>query len=68
MSGLSNFYYFNVLRIKNSLSRAVPLKKLCEYEGQSIPKDAKRDCYNNVDETEFACKEKYRIMVSNLAN
>lgn len=44
--------------------RSHPLSKLCEYEGAGKPKDAKTDCFNDVDETEFACKEKYRIMVS----
>lgn len=43
--------------------KARPLKKLCEYEGQQLPKHYKSDCYNDVDETEFACKEKHRIMV-----
>lgn len=47
--------------------RAHPLSKLCEYEGAGVPKDGKTDCYQNVDETEFACKEKYRIMVSRAA-
>lgn len=44
--------------------RARPLKRLCEFEGKPIPKDYKSDCYQDVDETEFACKEKYRIMVN----
>lgn len=44
--------------------RAHPLSKLCEYEGGDKPKNAKSDCFNDVDEAEFACKEKYRIMVS----
>lgn len=43
--------------------KARPLKKLCEYEGQQLPKHYKSDCYNDVDETEFACKEKHRITV-----
>ncbi|XP_043266582.1 uncharacterized protein [Venturia canescens] len=42
--------------------RATPLKKLCQFEGGPIPEDYKSDCYNDVDETEYACKEKYRIM------
>lgn len=40
-----------------------PIHKLCEYEG-NIPKIHKSDCYNDVDESDYACKEKYRIMVS----
>ena len=44
--------------------RARPLHKLCEYEGQPLPEDYKSDCYKDMDESDFACKEKYRIMVS----
>lgn len=54
----------NQALITVSLSRAHPLSKLCEFEGVEMPKEAKSDCFQNVDETEFACKEKYRIMVS----
>lgn len=43
--------------------RARPLHKLCEYEGQPLPEDYKSDCYKDMDESDFACKEKYRIMV-----
>lgn len=43
--------------------RARPLKKLCEHDGNPLPEDYKSDCYNDVDETSYACKEKYRIMV-----
>lgn len=46
--------------------RARPLKKLCEYEGNPLPEDYKSDCYQDVDESEYACKEKYRIMVSQM--
>ncbi|KAK3929062.1 Membrane-bound lytic murein transglycosylase F [Frankliniella fusca] len=42
--------------------RARPLKKLCEHDGNPLPEDYKSDCYNDVDETSYACKEKYRIM------
>lgn len=38
-----------------------PLKKLCEFDGKPLPEDYKSDCWNDVDETEYACKEKYRI-------
>lgn len=44
--------------------RARSLKKLCEYEGKPLPEDYKSDCYQDVDESDYACKEKYRIMVS----
>lgn len=45
-------------------SRAKPLHKLCEFEGNTLPEDYKSDCYQDVDESNYACKEKYRIMVS----
>ncbi|XP_044742452.1 uncharacterized protein LOC123304953 isoform X2 [Chrysoperla carnea] len=43
--------------------KARPLSRLCEFEGKGIPEDYKSDCYQDVDETEYACKEKYRIMM-----
>lgn len=49
--------------IDKMLVKAKPLKKLCEYDGKPLPPDYKSDCYNDVDETEYACKEKHRIMV-----
>ena len=50
----------------NMLVKARPLKALCEFGAQgALPKSYKSDCYNDVDETEFACLEKKRIMVSN---
>lgn len=42
--------------------KARPLKKLCEFEGNPLPEDYKSDCYQDVDESNYACKEKYRIM------
>jgi hypothetical protein len=42
--------------------RARPLKKLCEFEGEPLPDDYKSDCYQDIDESSYACKEKYRIM------
>lgn len=48
--------------------QAKPLSKLCEHGGNKLPSDYKSDCYNDVDESEYACKEKYRIMVSQLNN
>ena len=47
--------------------RARPLKKLCEHDGNPLPEDYKSDCYNDVDETSYACKEKYRIMVRSVS-
>lgn len=43
--------------------RAVPLDKLCEYEGGELPKKHDSDCYLDVDESPFACAEKQRILV-----
>uniref|UniRef100_A0A1B6D7F5 Uncharacterized protein n=1 Tax=Clastoptera arizonana TaxID=38151 RepID=A0A1B6D7F5_9HEMI len=43
--------------------RARPLSKLCEFEGKPLPEDYKSDCYHDVDESDYACKEKTRIMV-----
>lgn len=54
------YYQFNKLLC----FRAKPLEKLCEFEGGPIPEDYKSDCYQDVDESSYACKEKYRIMVS----
>ncbi|XP_076229181.1 uncharacterized protein LOC116431642 isoform X2 [Nomia melanderi] len=48
---------------KKMIVNAKPLSKLCQFEGKPIPVDYKSDCYNDVDETEYACKEKYRIMM-----
>jgi len=42
--------------------RSKPLSKLCEFNGKGLPEDYKSDCYADVDETEYACKEKKRIM------
>ena len=47
----------------NLIVKARSLSKLCEFEGKQLPKTYKSDCYNDVDETDFACKEKQRIMV-----
>ncbi|CAB3377670.1 uncharacterized protein LOC135947221 isoform X2 [Cloeon dipterum] len=49
--------------IDKMIVSARPLDKLCEFGGGSKPADYKSDCYNDVDETEFACKEKKRIMM-----
>ncbi|KAG4079213.1 hypothetical protein HA402_004588 [Bradysia odoriphaga] len=43
--------------------RARPLHKLCEHEGKPLPKDYKSDCYQDADESAYACKEKVRIMM-----
>lgn len=46
------------------LVKSRPLSKLCEFKGRPLPSDYKSDCYGDVDETEFACAEKHRILVS----
>jgi len=49
--------------IDKMIVSARPLDKLCELDGAAKPADYKSDCYGDVDESEFACKEKKRIMV-----
>ena len=44
--------------------KAQPLEKLCEFGGKQKPKNSPSDCYNDVDESDFACDEKKRFMVS----
>ena len=44
--------------------KSIPLDKLCEYQGKNVPKNSRSDCYNDIDETEYACAEKQRILVS----
>jgi len=41
--------------------KAIPLEKLCEYGPNGLPKKARSDCYNDIDESEYACAEKQRI-------
>jgi len=48
--------------MNNMLVKARPLSKLCEYKGGDLPEGYRSDCYGNVDETVYACKEKRRIM------
>lgn len=43
--------------------KAKPLDKLCEFGGKSKPRDSPSDCYNDIDETEFACDEKKRFLL-----
>lgn len=50
--------------LNKMIVKAKPLESLCEFGGKSKPKDEPSDCYNDVDETEFACEEKKRFMVS----
>lgn len=53
------FFFF----ISSITKRARPIHKLCEFEG-NLTEVYEPDCYKDVDETDYACKEKYRIMVS----
>ena len=43
------------ISIDRMLVKSKPMKKLCEYEGRGLPSQAKSDCWNDVDETEYAC-------------
>ena len=43
--------------------KAKPLKNLCEHEGRPLPDDYRSDCWGDVDETEYACSEKRRILL-----
>jgi len=49
------------ISIDRMLVKSKPMKKLCEHEGRALPSGYKSDCWNDVDETEFACQEKKRI-------
>jgi len=51
------------ISIDRMLVKSKPMKKLCEYEGRGLPENVKSDCWNDVDETEYACSEKKRIML-----
>lgn len=64
-----NYNNFILLKgIDKLYVHARPLSKLCEFDGKPPPKSHKPDCYQDVDETEYACKEKQRIMVTNKIN
>ena len=42
--------------------KAQPIEALCEHEG-ILPVNYQPDCWNDVDETEYACSEKKRILM-----
>ncbi len=44
------------ISLEGMIVKARPLKKLCEHEGRALPDDYRSDCWNDVDETEFACQ------------
>ena len=43
------------------LVKSKPMKKLCEYEGRGLPENVKSDCWNDVDETEYACSVSWTL-------
>ena len=43
------------------LVKSKPMKKLCEYEGRGLPENVKSDCWNDVDETEYACSVSHKV-------
>ncbi|XP_053213564.1 uncharacterized protein LOC128396938 [Panonychus citri] len=49
--------------LNKMIVKSIPLDKLCEYQGQNVPKNSRSDCYNDIDETEYACAEKQRILL-----
>lgn len=51
------------ISLEGMIVKAKPLKKLCEHEGRPLPSDYKSDCWNDVDETDYACSEKKRILL-----
>ena len=42
--------------LEGMIVKARPLKALCEHQGRALPDNYKSDCWNDVDETEFACR------------
>jgi hypothetical protein len=51
------------ISLEGMIVKAKPLKSLCEHEGRGLPEEYKSDCWNDVDETEYACSEKKRILL-----
>merc|ERR1711992_245478 len=49
--------------LEGMIVKAKPLEALCQHEGRGLPDDYKSDCWNDVDETEYACSEKKRIQL-----
>ena len=52
------------ISIDRMLVKSKPMKKLCEYEGRGLPENVKSDCWNDVDETEYACSVSLIILWS----
>merc|ERR1712193_364436 len=51
------------ISLEGMIVKAKPLEALCQHEGRGLPDDYKSDCWNDVDETEYACSEKKRILL-----
>ena len=51
------------ISLEGMIVKARPLSQLCEHEGKKLPSDYASDCWNDVDETEYACQEKKRILL-----
>merc|ERR1712018_298410 len=51
------------ISLEGMIVKAKSLDALCEHEGRPLPEDYKSDCWNDVDETEYACQEKKRILL-----
>merc|ERR1711994_170722 len=51
------------ISLEGMIVKAKPLEALCQHEGRGLPDDYKSDCWNDVDETEYACSEKKRIQL-----
>jgi ATP-dependent DNA helicase 2 subunit 2 len=49
--------------LNKMIVQARPLDKLCEFGGKKLPKDYASDCYNDIDESDYACAEKERILL-----
>src|SRR2546421_11395930 len=49
--------------LNQMIVQARPLEKLCEFGGKKLPKDYRSDCYNDIDESDYACAEKERILL-----
>ena len=43
------------ISLEGMIVKAKPLDALCEHEGRGLPDEYKSDCWNDVDETEYAC-------------
>ena len=52
------------ISIDRMLVKSKPMKKLCEYEGRGLPENVKSDCWNDVDETEYACSVSFDFEVT----